>query len=448
VVVFADDLILAIRNETIREAENISNFGMSKITAWSRNNKINFNEDKYRVMIISRRNGKENKEINIYFNNKPVQQVSTVKYLGIVIDDKFKFSKHISYAAERSSKLIHCLSKSAKLTWGLNHKALQTIYKGAVLPLLLYGAPVRAEAMKFEYNRIKYVRVQRLMNIKIAKAIRTTSSEALCILAGTTPIIIRTEEAVKQYFLRKGKGNLTQSIDLEVEPKNWPHPAEVAPFIVGKEYGNETIHMYTDGSRNEQGVEVGVAMISGNELVTALKYRLDNRCSNNQAEQLAIAKALEALERTDIEKNRPCTAATITDSKISMDSIKNVKNHNYLIEEIREKLSKLERSSWAVTFVCVRSHAGILGNELVDQLTKTAAWNEDMTTSFSRITFCTLFRELEEESKLQWQQNWEESSKAALTKQFYPNITDRLKSKIVINSKFTDMISGHGKTRA
>ena len=131
-----------------------------------------------------------------------------------------------------------------------------------------------------------------------------------------------------------------------------------------------------------------------------------------------------------------------------MDSIKNVKNHNYLIEEIREKLSKLERSSWAVTFVCVRSHAGILGNELVDQLTKTAAWNEDMTTSFSRITFCTLFRELEEESKLQWQQNWEESSKAALTKQFYPNITDRLKSKIVINSKFTDMISGHGKTRA
>jgi len=39
-----------------------------------------------------------------------------------------------------------------------------------------------------------------------AKAFRTTSSEALCILAGTTPIIIRMEEAVKQYFLRKRKG--------------------------------------------------------------------------------------------------------------------------------------------------------------------------------------------------------------------------------------------------
>ena len=62
---------------------------MSKITAWSRNNKINFNEDKSKIMIISRRKRKENKDINIYLNNKPLQQVTTKKYLGIV-NDKFK----------------------------------------------------------------------------------------------------------------------------------------------------------------------------------------------------------------------------------------------------------------------------------------------------------------------------------------------------------------------
>jgi len=78
---------------------------MTKIAVWSRNNKINFNEDKSRVMIISRRKRKENKEINVCLNNKPLQQVSTMKYLGFVIDDKFKFSKHITYAAKRSSKL-------------------------------------------------------------------------------------------------------------------------------------------------------------------------------------------------------------------------------------------------------------------------------------------------------------------------------------------------------
>ena len=56
--------------------------------------------------------------------------------------------------------------------------------------------------------------------------------------------------------------------------------------------------------------------------------------TNNQAEQLAIAKALEALETIDIEKNSSRTAAIITDSRISLDPIKNVNNHSYLIEEI------------------------------------------------------------------------------------------------------------------
>ena len=35
-----------------------------------------------------------------------------------------------------------------------------------------------------------------------------------------------------------------------------------------------------------------------------------------------------------------------------------------------------------------------------------------------------LYRELEEETKLNWQKNLEESSKAALTKQFFPSISD------------------------
>jgi len=156
----------------------------------------------------------------------------------------------------------------------------------------------------------------------------------------------------------------------------------------------------------------------------------------------------QALESTDIEENSPSTAAIITDSRISLDPIKNVNNHIYLIEEIRKRLFKLESSNWTVTFAWVKAHAWIFGNELADQLAKTAARDKDKTTYYSRIPLNTLFWELEEESKLKWQQKWEESPKAAQTKQFYPRITDRLKSKIDITSNFTAMVSGHGKTRA
>jgi len=130
------------------------------------------------------------------------------------------------------------------------------------------------------------------MNIRIAKAFRT-SSEALCILAGTTPIIIKTEEAVKQYNIRKGKGNQTQLIDRELEIKKWPHPADAIKITEAKGYQDQTIQAYTDGSKNEHGVGSGVIIFVGKELAVQLKFKLDNKCSNNQAEQLAILRHLK-----------------------------------------------------------------------------------------------------------------------------------------------------------
>ena len=118
-VAFADDLLLIIRGESVREAENFANIEMSKINAWSKRNKVGFNEAKSKTMLILRRKRKEAKEIKIYLNNKPIEQVTTMKYLGIVIDDKFKFSQHISHAAGNCAKRIFSLSKSAKILWGL-----------------------------------------------------------------------------------------------------------------------------------------------------------------------------------------------------------------------------------------------------------------------------------------------------------------------------------------
>jgi len=43
-----------------------------------------------------------------------------------------------------------------------------------------------------------------------------------------------------------------------------------------------------DSSKSKQGVESGVAVFTGKALTEQLKFTLDNRCTNNQAEQLAI----------------------------------------------------------------------------------------------------------------------------------------------------------------
>jgi len=57
------------------------------------------------------------------------------------------------------NKLIFALSKSAKLNWGLKHAALKTIYTVAILPLLLYGAPVWKNAIDKASYKLKVIRV-------------------------------------------------------------------------------------------------------------------------------------------------------------------------------------------------------------------------------------------------------------------------------------------------
>ena len=100
----------------------------------------------------------------------------------------------MNYITEKCSKLIFALSRSAKINWGLSHNALKSIYTGVILPLHLYGAPIWVNALNKSCYRTNLTRVQRLINIRIAKSYRTVSNEALCMITGLTPIDIKIEK--------------------------------------------------------------------------------------------------------------------------------------------------------------------------------------------------------------------------------------------------------------
>jgi hypothetical protein len=117
------------------------------------------------------------------------------------------FREHITYIEGKCSKLIFSLAKSTKITWGLKHMALKTIYTGAILPLLLYGAPVWKGVLNSSCYKHKLVRIQRLTNIKIAQAYRTILNKALCLITGLMPINLEIE-ATTYYAITKGEGYL------------------------------------------------------------------------------------------------------------------------------------------------------------------------------------------------------------------------------------------------
>ena len=94
VVAFADDLLIATKGDSVRAVENYANVELSKIDGWSRKNKIKFNDKKCKVMLVTRRKRREDKDITVYLNFTPLEQVTQMKYLGIIPDQKFRFQEH------------------------------------------------------------------------------------------------------------------------------------------------------------------------------------------------------------------------------------------------------------------------------------------------------------------------------------------------------------------
>jgi hypothetical protein len=98
---------------------------------------------------------------------------------------------------------------------------------------------------------------------------------------------------VQYYDTVKGHGT---QLDREMEAKHWTHPAHSIAITEGQESSKYAIHVYTDGSKSERLVGSGIAILIDSNTTITKKYRLDGRCSNIQAEQLAILKALENVQ--------------------------------------------------------------------------------------------------------------------------------------------------------
>jgi hypothetical protein len=140
--------------------------------------------------------------------------------------------------------------------------------------------------------------VQRLINIKIAKAYRTVSNDALCIITRLTPIHIKIKETAELYKIVRGNGHKNSLTDHDKLPKQWLQPAARIIATDNKTEDSTPISIYNDGSKSEQGVGAGIAIKRPGTPTVKLMYRMDTRCSNNQVEAFAILKALEYIQTT------------------------------------------------------------------------------------------------------------------------------------------------------
>jgi len=90
--------------------------------------------------------------------------------------------------------------------------------------------------------------------------------------------------------------------------------------------------------------------------------------------------------------------------------------------------------------------AGHSRNELADKLAKEATKNNEIC--HNKIPKSEIVRQESEKTITKWQQHWDANTKGLVTKEYFPNIKERIKMKISLSPNFTALVTAHGKTKA
>jgi hypothetical protein len=159
----------------------------------------------------------------------------------------------------------------------------------------------------------------------------------LCVLTGIIPIQIELSIQANDYYITRGNAQ----IDAPKYYRTWTNPAKIIELKEKCEEREYMIEVYTDGNKNPSGVGSGNAIFENKHLTFQLKYKLAEKCSNNEAEQLAIAKALGKIQDFSHFQENKQSVAIHTDSKITLDAIANTRNHQNLVEHIRDEIRRL-----------------------------------------------------------------------------------------------------------
>ena len=100
-------------------------------------------------------------------------------------------------------------------------------------------------------------------------------------------------------------------VDCDMEVRYWHYPTEMITFLPENNEETSTIQIFTDRSKSEQGVGAGIAIFRSGKHTKSLKYGLNKRCTNNQAEQLALVRALDYTENLQTEDKMATTHTDI-----------------------------------------------------------------------------------------------------------------------------------------
>ena len=138
---------------------------------------MSFNPDpkKQAQEVVFSRKSKATSHPPLIFNNNNIMQAASHKHLGIILDTRLSFEKHLETVLYKTNKTIGLIRKLQNL---LPRSALVTLYKAFVRPHLDYGDILYDQARNESFH-LKLESIQYNACLAITGAIHGSSREKL-----------------------------------------------------------------------------------------------------------------------------------------------------------------------------------------------------------------------------------------------------------------------------
>ncbi|CAM1298174.1 Uncharacterised protein at_DN0278 [Pycnogonum litorale] len=170
--IFSDSMSTCVRNsdtKIVRYADDTTIYchsyyrlqeAIDDISKWSFENNLRINSSKTKIISLKFNYDKDTVLDSLKLNGSLVENVTTHKFLGIVIDNSLCFTSHVDYIIKKAKGKLHLILK-AKRSGDLVY-----LYRSVVLPVLDYASAVwSGYCYEKDINRIENFEKRSLRNI-------------------------------------------------------------------------------------------------------------------------------------------------------------------------------------------------------------------------------------------------------------------------------------------
>ena len=421
---FVDDLAIYLSSSTIPSIERKLQLAINKISSWTAKKGFKISESKTVAIHFHRRRGLQS-EPNLNINGNRISFQPHAKFLGLIFDQRLYWRPHIDYLKKKCLKSLNLLKCLSNTHWGSDRLALLRIYRATTRSQLDYGCEAYASAPDHVLNRLNAV--HNLAIRLCTGAFRSSPIPSLMAESGEPPLSMRRHQLCCQQYLRSHRlpnspssliifrdshsddftalphskpfgalsleilnrlnihipPTLPSTMPVELSEPPWLLPSnlvcsfklprrkrEYPPSIAQRIFNDHrrsdhhlSIHLYTDGSKVEEGTGFGVHSRNIN-----LSVKLHDDASIYTAELYAILEALDVLE-----EQQGNNFTVFCDSLSAIQGLNLIGSTHPIVLKIQSQIIKLNRLGTTVTFCWVPSHVDIQGNEAADHLAKEGA---------------------------------------------------------------------------